>query len=337
MSREDKHHAMGTESSLRIATLRSELVHFMPDWLPHSLRRAGTTTLELEIDRQGRESWGLLEVVFVQPRLERLAIRRRAAVVRRRRVQRLTRHGPMLGSGRLGADDIREARMLALAGLTKVLVVAEARIHAESLAQALESRGFAASFALPADPALCAASSAADVVLVDARRGNSLHLVGELAGSPAARVVVIEPPEGGDAHALACAEAGAIGTVPSSGSVDRLAEVLSSAADGDAVFAPVVVAQLARRVAALTAARRTSALPSGITRRELQVLELLEAGLSNKEIAARLNVELQTVKNHVHSILRKLHVQRRSQAAAAFRAVGGFGGGEVPLGYYARA
>ena len=46
---------------------------------------------------------------------------------------------------------------------------------------------------------------------------------------------------------------------------------------------------------------------------------LLEQGMSNKEIAARLQIELPTVKNHVHSILTKLKASRRGQAAAMLR------------------
>ena len=209
-----------------------------------------------------------------------------------------------------------------------VLVVAESRLYAEALADELNLRGFVAYFAPPAEAASGADGVLVDVVLVDVSRVASLPLLRRLAASPNARVVAIELPEG-DGHALACAEAGAIAAVPASATVDELTNVLSAAAAGHAVFAPSVVAHLARRVAALTAARRSSSLPSGITRRELQVLELIEGGLSNKEIATRLSVELQTVKNHVHSILRKLDVHRRAQAAAVFRTVAGFEGTEV--------
>ena len=212
--------------------------------------------------------------------------------------------------------------------MTTVLIVAESRLYAESLAHELELRGFATFFAAPADAVASAESHGADVVLVDVRRAASLRLVRQLAASPGAPIVAIELPED-DVPALACAEAGAIATVPSSATVNELTSVLSSAVPGHAVFAPSVVAHLARRVAALTAARPSSTLPRGITRRELQVLELIEVGLSNKEIATRLSVELQTVKNHVHSILRKLDVQRRAQAARAFRAAAGVDVAEV--------
>ena len=54
--------------------------------------------------------------------------------------------------------------------------------------------------------------------------------------------------------------------------------------------------------------------------RELQIVELVDQGLSNKEIASQLCIELPTVKNHVHRILEKLGVRRRAEAAALLRA-----------------
>jgi DNA-binding NarL/FixJ family response regulator len=57
-----------------------------------------------------------------------------------------------------------------------------------------------------------------------------------------------------------------------------------------------------------------------LTARERHILELIDQGFSNKEIATQLCIEVSTVKNHVHNILEKLHVNRRSQAAALMRA-----------------
>ena len=59
-----------------------------------------------------------------------------------------------------------------------------------------------------------------------------------------------------------------------------------------------------------------------MTVRELEIVELLEEGLSNKEIAARLSIELATVKNHVHNILDKLDVRSRADAVAEARRQG---------------
>ena len=59
-----------------------------------------------------------------------------------------------------------------------------------------------------------------------------------------------------------------------------------------------------------------------LTARELEIVRLLDEGLSNKEIAARLCIQANTVKNHVHNILGKLELSRRDEAASwARRAV----------------
>jgi len=58
-----------------------------------------------------------------------------------------------------------------------------------------------------------------------------------------------------------------------------------------------------------------------LTRRQIRVLELIETGKSNKEIARSLNIETNTVKNHVHEILRRMSVHTRCEAAAKFRRI----------------
>ena len=60
----------------------------------------------------------------------------------------------------------------------------------------------------------------------------------------------------------------------------------------------------------------TAANPAGLTRREVEVLPLLAAGLSNTEIAARLVVSDRTIDNHVSAILRKLGAHTRDEASA---------------------
>jgi DNA-binding NarL/FixJ family response regulator len=59
--------------------------------------------------------------------------------------------------------------------------------------------------------------------------------------------------------------------------------------------------------------------PARLTPREAQIVELIDTGLSNKEIAARLSIRVPTVKNHVHNILEKLRVNHRAEAAAYLR------------------
>jgi DNA-binding CsgD family transcriptional regulator len=68
--------------------------------------------------------------------------------------------------------------------------------------------------------------------------------------------------------------------------------------------------------------RQTAANPAGLTQREHEVLELVAAGLTNPQIAARLVLSAKTVERHVSAVLRKLDVRTRAEAVAAARKVG---------------
>jgi DNA-binding NarL/FixJ family response regulator len=57
-----------------------------------------------------------------------------------------------------------------------------------------------------------------------------------------------------------------------------------------------------------------------LTPREIEILELIDRGLTNQQIASRLSLTLHTVKNHVHNLLGKLGVASRAEAVAVFRA-----------------
>jgi DNA-binding NarL/FixJ family response regulator len=65
--------------------------------------------------------------------------------------------------------------------------------------------------------------------------------------------------------------------------------------------------------------RREPSPADQLTRRELQIASLITSGLSNKEIATELQIELSTVKNHVHNLFEKLRIARRTQIPAWFQ------------------
>jgi two-component system, NarL family, nitrate/nitrite response regulator NarL len=69
----------------------------------------------------------------------------------------------------------------------------------------------------------------------------------------------------------------------------------------------------------LAAARPLEGEHLALTKRENEIVALIDAGLSNKEIGCSLGIETATVKNHVHSLLEKLRVHRRAEAAAIVR------------------
>jgi two-component system nitrate/nitrite response regulator NarL len=115
---------------------------------------------------------------------------------------------------------------------------------------------------------------------------------------------------------VACAEAGAAGYVSQDATLPELRATLLEVAAGRTPCSPVVAAGLFRRLAHISAERdRLPAAPPRLTEREYEVLRLVQRGLSNKDIAARLNIALPTAKNHVHRIITKLDVDGRGAAA----------------------
>ena len=118
-----------------------------------------------------------------------------------------------------------------------------------------------------------------------------------------------------DADVLACAEHGVAGYVTRDAPVDELIATVQRAAAGEFVCSPRTAGTLIRRLGVLAAERRPAAPAARLTRREREVATLMGEELSNKEIAVRLRIEVATVKNHVHNVLDKLQVRRRTEAA----------------------
>ena len=112
---------------------------------------------------------------------------------------------------------------------------------------------------------------------------------------------------------MACIEAGATGYVLKESSFDHLAETIRSVHRNEAFCSPSMAASLFSRIAELTSESKTQVPLNSVklTERELDVINLIAEGLSNKEIAKRLFIETQTVKNHIHNILEKLHLHNR--------------------------
>ena len=110
--------------------------------------------------------------------------------------------------------------------------------------------------------------------------------------------------------------AGASGYVLKDSEPEVIAAGLHAAANGDALISPSAASALIERVRAQdSAAPPAPQAPDGLTEREVEVLRLLAEGLDNAQIAQRLYLSPSTVKNHVSSILGKLEVEGRVQAA----------------------
>ena len=131
-------------------------------------------------------------------------------------------------------------------------------------------------------------------------------------------------------------EAGASGYVRKDDSVDDLIKAIRAAHKDQAEVSPMVAAALMSRVSELT--DLLTIIGSGIpedynelTARELEILELISKGYSNQKIGDHLFIEVGTVKNHVHSILNKLDVRTREDAATYLAIIKGLPlGDEIP-------
>lgn len=203
----------------------------------------------------------------------------------------------------------------------RVAVVGETRVYCEGVAHVLlatERLDVVAVLRPGINDLARLAACSPEVVLVDLSLETGPGRVqAVLRHAPQAKVIALGT-TGAEDDLVALAEAGAVGYVDRDASVDHLIAIVESVASGEALWSPKMVAALLRRLAALAKTRRPATEP-GLTARESEVLDLVDRGLSNKQIASRLSIEVSTVKNHVHNILDKLHVARRAEAAALMR------------------
>lgn len=119
-------------------------------------------------------------------------------------------------------------------------------------------------------------------------------------------------------------EAGAAGYVRRGASANEFVATLRAIKAGKLPLAPSIGAALVTRLRELVTLRQRRRQAArvenfsgvvALTAREREILHLIRGGASNQQIAAQLTIELGTVKNHVHNILKKLNVTRREHAA----------------------
>ncbi|MCF6509660.1 response regulator transcription factor [Blastococcus sp. MG754426] len=159
-----------------------------------------------------------------------------------------------------------------------------------------------------------------DVALVSLASRSGYQVLRDLrAALPVVRLVAVGVPEDGDG-ALLCARAGVDGVVLRDGDLRDLGATVVGVARGETVCPPAVVAALVRYLSGAGDRDDVPGDDGHLTSREREILVLIDEGLTNKEIAARLGIEVRTVKNHVHNVLAKLRVQHRGEAAARLRA-----------------
>ncbi|KQX56990.1 MULTISPECIES: response regulator transcription factor [unclassified Streptomyces] len=156
-----------------------------------------------------------------------------------------------------------------------------------------------------------AAAEGVDVVLMDLQFGTGMHgseATAAITAVPGGPKVLVLTTYDTDADILAAVEAGASGYLLKDAPPEELAAAVRTAAAGQSALAPAVAHRLMDRM-------RTPA--EALTKRELEVLQLVGEGLSNQQISKALFLSQATVKSHLVHIFAKLGVDSRTAAVAA--------------------
>lgn len=203
-------------------------------------------------------------------------------------------------------------------GKISVYLLAENRLLREALARILSKKSDicvvgSSAFTLEVVDEIVATSP--DVLLFDCMPFTScdLGIIPDLRKSaPDLRIVMIGMESDRDLF-LRCIREGAVGYVLKDASAMEVATAVRAVTEGEAVCPPSLCLRLFDYIS-----QQNRLLPNfrakqqlGLTRREQQLVEMIGRGLTNKEIAQQLNVAEQTIKNHIHRMLRKVGVSDR--------------------------
>ena len=201
------------------------------------------------------------------------------------------------------------------------VIVSEVRFLRDCLAEILgrdpdlQVRGACASLA---DTLEMAHTLRPEIILLDAAFPDGCAMTRHLRSSiPETQVIAIAIAET-EENILAWAEAGIAGYIPNTASVQDLTALLKQISRGEQSCSTRMAGTLLRRIASAERLGRPRGAPpvACLTPREVEVLRLVGAGLSNKDVARRLGISLSTTKSHVHSLLGKMKLQHRTEVVA---------------------
>ncbi len=172
------------------------------------------------------------------------------------------------------------------------------------------------------DAIASAARLAPDVVLMDLRMpgGGGIEALARIrAADPTIKVIVLTVSDE-DSDLFEAVKAGAVGYLLKEVSIEEVGDAVRSVAAGNSLLSPAMTAKLLGGFADLANQSSTGhGRPGGhaahLTKRELEALQGIARGLSNRSIAAELGIAENTVKNHVRGVLEKLDLSSRTEAA----------------------
>ena len=161
-----------------------------------------------------------------------------------------------------------------------------------------------------------------DVVVIELRLPgmsgvDAIERMGSLA--PSSRILVLTRSE--EHQLVEAIVAGASGYMLKSASAQAIVDAVRATAAGECVISPEIAARLLERIrereiaVTATSQRAALAIRAALTVRELEIFQRLASGESNQDIALELSLSPNTISNHIASILAKLHLENRIQAA----------------------
>jgi DNA-binding NarL/FixJ family response regulator len=211
----------------------------------------------------------------------------------------------------------------------RILIVDDQRLMHEGLRTLLELESDLAVAAEAEDGQVALEQYEAlqpDVVLMDIRmpRLDGVEATRRLLQRwPAARVIILTTFYD-DAYVFDGLRAGALGYLLKDVSGQELADAIRTVAAGGALIEPSVARKVLAEFSRLAPPARPAAehLPEPLSEREQEILHLLALGANNRQIASQLFLAEGTVKNYISTILAKLGVQDRTQAALRARELG---------------
>ena len=161
-----------------------------------------------------------------------------------------------------------------------------------------------------------AASAAPDVVLLDVRMPKRTGIEACKAikeAVPSAKIIMLTVSDE-EADLYEAVKSGASGYLLKDSSIEEVAQAIRVVADGQSLISPSMAIKLIDEFKQMSRPERETGPALRLTERELDVLRLVAQGHSNKEIAARLFISENTVKNHVRNMLEKLQLHSRMEA-----------------------
>ncbi len=205
---------------------------------------------------------------------------------------------------------------------TRLIVVDDHPLYRDGVVRTLEDSGL---FEIVGAGDSCAsavqlaASTSPDIAILDiSMPGGGLQALAELKEKqPGIKVIMLTVSES-DSDVLSALNAGASGYVLKGIGGQELAEIVGSVAGGGSYVSPALAARVLVAVQDGDRNSKRSAIED-LSKREEQILRLVTKGKSNKEVALALDLQEKTIKHHMTSILQKLKVRNRVEAAVLAR------------------